>query len=136
MPSESTPAATPQNSVAARWAPPIIWVAVILVGTSWPGVSLGPDGLPLDKLAHFGAYAVLAALMLRATNSPRDWGTLLLVVAAVSVFGAVDEWHQSFIPRRSMSFADWVADTAGAIVGVLAVRYIPFLSSRRLWPLS
>lgn len=135
MPSESIPAATPRNSVAARWAPPIIWVAVILVGTSWPGVSLGPDGLPLDKVAHFTAYAVLAALMLRATAAPRSWAAFAVVLFAVAAFGAVDEWHQSFIPRRSMSFADWVADVSGALVGLLAVRYVPFLSSRRLPPL-
>lgn len=135
MPSESIPAATPGNSVAARWAPPVVWVAVILVGTSWPGVSLGPDGLPLDKVAHFTAYAVLAALMLRATSTPRSWVSFALVLAAVAAFGAVDEWHQSFIPRRSMSFADWVADVSGALVGLMAVRYIPVLSSRRLLPL-
>ncbi len=131
MPTDSTPAATPQNAVAARWAPPAVWVAVILVGTSWPGVSLGPDDLSLDKIAHFTAYAVLAALMLRATLRPRDWASALLVFVAVSAFGAIDEWHQSFIPRRSMSFSDWVADTVGALVGVLAVRYIPWLSTRR-----
>lgn len=131
MPSESIPAATPPDSVAARWAPPVIWVGVILVGTSWPGLSLGPPGLSLDKLAHFTAYAVLAALMLRATSTPKALSTMILVFLAVSAFGAVDEWHQSFIPRRTMSFADWVADTIGALVGVLAVRFIPILSSRR-----
>lgn len=112
-----------------------MWVAVILVGTSWPGVSLGPDGLPLDKVAHFSAYAVLSALMLRATATPRHWGSLVLVFFAVAAFGAVDEWHQSFIPRRSMSFADWVADVAGAWAGLLAARFIPFLSPRRFLPL-
>lgn len=131
MPSESTPAASPEISAAARWTPPVAWVVVILIGTSWPSVSLGPEDLGLDKIAHFVAYAVLAALMLRATRRPRDWATFVLVVLAVSIFGAVDEWHQSFLPRRSMSFADWVADTLGALVGALAVRSVPFLTPRR-----
>ena len=135
MPSESIPAATPGNAVAARWAPAILWVAVILVGTSWPGVSLGPDGLPLDKVAHFTAYAVLAALLLRAVATPLHWQSFVLVLLAVAAFGAVDEWHQSFIPRRSMSFADWVADVSGAVVGLLAVRFLPLLSPRRHPPL-
>lgn len=129
MPSASPPAAPP--SAAARWTPPLVWLVVILIGTSWPGVNLGPKGLDLDKVAHFGAYAVLAALVLRATLTPREWGTLAAVVILVSVFGAVDEWHQSFIPRRSMSFLDWCADTAGALVGALTARYLPFLTSRR-----
>lgn len=129
MPSDSSPAAPP--SAAARWTPPAVWVAVILIGTSWPGVSLGPDELSLDKLAHFVAYAVLAALMLRATRTPAAGRTAVLVLCCVSAFGFVDEVHQAFIPNRSMSFADWVADTLGAVVGVLAVRHIPFLIPRR-----
>lgn len=110
-------------------------MALVLVGTSWPSIKLGPDGLPLDKLAHFTAYGVLAALSLRATLTPRRLATVLVVLVCVSVLGAVDEWHQRFIPGRSMSFADWIADTAGATLGVLAVRWIPFLTSHRR-PLS
>lgn len=106
-------------------------MAIVLVGTSWPSLSLGPDGLSLDKIAHFSAYAILAALSLRATLTPTRLATALAVVTAVSVLGAIDEWHQSFIPGRSMSFADWVADTAGATVGVLSVRFLPFLTPRR-----
>lgn len=131
MTSDSSLAATAEKSAAARWIPPVVWVAIILIGTSWPGVSLGPDGLPLDKVAHFGAYAVLAALILRATRTPLEWRTAVVVVVVVSLFGAVDEWHQSFIPRRSMSFADWIADTLGAVTGVLAVRSLPFLTRTR-----
>jgi VanZ family protein len=51
----------------------------------------------------------------------------MLCIAAV---GALDEWHQDFIPRRSMSFADWIADSSGAIVGALLVRFVPFLRPR------
>lgn len=134
MPSESTPAAPPLRSAAARWTPPAIWVAVILVGTSWPGIDLGPASLDLDKIAHFTSYAILSGLVLRATRTPLSWRTFLLVVAAISLFGAVDEWHQAFIPKRSMSFLDWVADTAGALTGALAVRFIPFLVPARARP--
>lgn len=129
MPDASSPAAAP--SAAARWILPIVWVAIILVGTSWPSLKLGPPDLALDKVAHFSAYAILAALSVRATLTPRHNLTLVLVVIGVSLLGAVDEWHQSFIPRRSMSFLDWCADTLGALTGALAVRFIPFLTSRR-----
>lgn len=129
MPDASPPAAVPR--AAARWTPPVLWLAIVLVGTSWPKLALGPDGLGLDKVAHFSAYAILAALSLRATLTPRRLTTLVAVVVGVSLLGAIDEWHQSFIPGRSMSLADWVADTAGAGLGVLAVRVIPFLTPRR-----
>lgn len=109
----------------------MVWVAVILVGTSWPELTLGADTAGLDKVAHFSAYAILAALSLRATRSPRSWPVLCAVVASIATLGAVDEWHQSFIPGRSMSLPDWFADTAGALVGTLAVRYLPVLTPRR-----
>jgi VanZ family protein len=133
MPDASTPVAT--RSVAARWTLPVLWLAFILVGTSWPNLQVGVPVFGFDKIAHFIAYAVLAALSLRATLTLRRIGTLLAVVVAVSLLGAVDEWHQSFIPGRSMSFLDWCADTLGALAGALAVRYIPFLTPRRLQPL-
>jgi VanZ family protein len=40
---------------------------------------------------------------------------------ALSLLGAVDEWHQQFIPNRRMDLRDWVADTAGAVTGLLLV---------------
>lgn len=133
MPDASPPAAVP--GAAARWTPPVLWLATVLVGTSWPSLTLGPDGLPLDKIAHFSAYGILAALALRATLTPHRLTTMLAVLVSVSVLGAIDEWHQSFIPGRSMSFADWIADSAGATLGVLAVRWIPFFTPHRR-PLS
>lgn len=132
MPSASPPAATP--SAAARWTPPVLWLALILVGTSWPSISVGPDDLGFDKVAHFTAYTVLSALCLRSTLRPREWSTIFAVIAGVALLGAVDEWHQSFIPGRSMSLFDWFADALGATVGALTVRSVPFLTPRRSLP--
>jgi VanZ family protein len=109
----------------------VLWVVVILVGTSWPKLSLGPDAAGLDKVAHFSAYAILAALSLRATRTPHRWRTVLTVFVCIAAIGAVDEWHQSFIPGRSMSLLDWCADAGGALLGTLAVRFLPFLTPRR-----
>ncbi len=73
----------------------------------------------LDKLAHFGVFGLLATLLLRTgilwrRSGWRGW----LAVGIVSVFGATDEWHQSFTPGRSVEYADWIADTAGAALAV------------------
>lgn len=69
----------------------------------------------IDKVAHFFVYGLLATLTVRLGRSGRAaWFALL----AVSAFGVTDEFHQSFVPGRSCSAADWVADTLGAALAV------------------
>jgi VanZ family protein len=76
---------------------------------------------PFDKVAHFGMYAVLASLVTIAVRGQSALvRTVVLTIAAIAVFAAVDEWHQKFIPGRSTELADWVADSLGGITGVIA----------------
>lgn len=74
-----------------------------------------------DKLIHATEYAILAALLVRALvrGPPRlRVGTAALVaVACALAFGASDEWHQSFVPGRSSSAFDAIADGVGACLG-------------------
>jgi VanZ family protein len=44
---------------------------------------------------------------------------VLLALLCISVFGALDEWHQQFIPQRSMDLLDWAADITGATAGIV-----------------
>ena len=39
----------------------------------------------------------------------------------VTFYGMLDEFHQSFIPGRSMEFFDWLADFLGAAAGITFV---------------
>ncbi len=129
MPTDSSLAAPP--SAAARWTPPILWLVLIAIGTSWPRIQVGSGSLPLDKIVHFAMYGVLSALVLRATLTWYRPRTFLVVLVGLVILGAVDEWHQSFIPGRSMSFGDWIADSAGAVLGAFAVRSLSFLAPAR-----
>lgn len=129
MPSDGSPIRPLARG--SRWTAPALWAVVILIGTSWPSISVGPDVSGLDKLVHFGMYAVLTVLVLRSTATPRAVPTLVAVVLGVLLLGAVDEWHQAFIPGRSTSLADWFADSLGAVAGALAVRLLPFLAPAR-----
>ncbi len=108
-----------------RWAYPLALAAAIVFASSQshvPGV--GTPGS--DKVIHFAAFGLLGTLTVRALPRPLAW----LAVLAVSLFGATDEWHQSFIPGRQMDWADWVADTLGAAVAVWA--YVRWSAYRRL----
>jgi VanZ family protein len=104
-----------------KWLAVAGWVLVIETLTSWPSPpSFGaPHGS--DKLVHFTMYAALGFLAMRARwarGASVPWRRLLVVVGCVSLFGAFDEWHQQFIPSRSMELGDWIADTIGGIAGV------------------
>jgi VanZ family protein len=70
-----------------------------------------------DKLAHMSAYGVLALSVLwffgkEGLESPGR--TTFLTVLFCLTYGMGDEFHQSFIPLRSVSIFDLLADTAGA----------------------
>jgi VanZ family protein len=101
-----------------RWLPPLLWAAVILTATSIPNPSI-PNPARADLLAHFGMYGVLGFLLARAPAAPRA-RTLVMLALGASLFGAVDEYHQRFIPGRFASVDDWAADSLGAALGVLA----------------
>ncbi len=69
-------------------------------------------GLPGDKIAHFGIYAILGLSWNLACNTHpyRIWGICL-------VYGIIDEIHQSFVPGRSPDGWDVLVDTIGAAIG-------------------
>jgi VanZ family protein len=103
---------------ARRWLPPALWAALILVLTSIPSPPDAPGGIPhLDKVVHFVLYAGLAWLVTRALRT-RTTKVLAFVVVAISMFAAVDEWHQQFF-ARDPGVPDWIADVLGASAGVL-----------------
>jgi len=98
---------------------------VIIFATSVPSTFVPRQLGPYDKVVHFGMYAVLAALVTSAIAHKQGLVKAVAVtVIAVAAFGAVDEWHQQFIPGRSMDVMDWVADSIGGIIGVIAASLI------------
>jgi VanZ family protein len=97
------------------WIWPALLAALIVVASSRSQVAT-PAIAHIDKVAHFGVYAMLATMTVRLGRGGRAAAGALL---AVSFFGFTDEWHQSFVPGRSSDVWDWVADTSGAAVAVL-----------------
>lgn len=101
------------------------WAAVILVMTSWPSPTLSVQVTGADKVAHVGVYAILGWLVGRAMLLPRTQRMLLIAVAGLASFGAVDELHQLLIPNRESTVADWFADLIGASLGLLTYHLAP-----------
>jgi VanZ family protein len=94
---------------------PLLLAGVIFAASSRSAVAgMGFNGS--DKVAHFSVYGLLGTLVCRALRP--DWRGALLALAAVSFFGATDEWHQSFVPGRDADLMDWLADTSGAALAV------------------
>ncbi len=116
------------------WIWPVVVAATIILASSRAVTAPGfTRWFPhFDKVTHFFIYGLLATLTLRALGS-RRWAPWL-AITAVSLFGASDEWHQSFVPGRSCEVADWVADTLGAALAVSLYRRWEFY--RRLLEFS
>lgn len=97
------------------WLPALVWAGVIFFLSS-RAVLPGPRFPGFDKLAHAGAYAMLGALLAHAQvrSGLRSVWPLILGWA----YGASDEIHQSYVPGRSPSAADWIADAVGVALGI------------------
>ena len=111
------------------WAPPLLYMALIFVGSSLKQPLLPMpefEWLTIDKLYHFIEYAILGGLLsiafVKAKPAIVPSKLIWLVAAVLSIlYGASDEWHQTFVPGRYATLADWGADVLGSIAGVLAV---------------
>lgn len=113
------------------WLPPVLYLAGIFIISSDPQPLLAPPNwLGADKAGHFAAYAGLGALLCRAYLGSGLAGSAAFWLAALtaSLYGASDEWHQSFVPNRSADPADWLADSLGAVLG--AVVFLLVLRAR------
>jgi VanZ family protein len=89
-------------------------LGVIFAFSSVPdlGTGLGGWDLVLRKVAHTAEYAILGALLARATGRA-GLAFVLGVLYAIS-----DEVHQSFVPGRAGSPLDVTIDAVGVAVGV------------------
>jgi VanZ family protein len=104
------------------WLPVGAWAAVIFALSSASELPAPPAELS-DKAMHAGAYAVLAATIVRALAGGRwrgvTFGVAAAAVIAATLYGVTDEFHQSFVPGRSVDALDVLADFAGGTAAAL-----------------
>jgi len=103
------------GSVLRLWLPVAAWAGLIFALSSIPdlGTGLGGWDLLLRKLAHGAEYAILGALLVRATRKAG------LAVALGVLYAVSDEVHQAFVSGRQGSFVDVAIDGLGVACGVL-----------------
>jgi VanZ family protein len=106
------------------WLPAVACATAIFVLSSQP-VLPSPGGLS-DKTAHAIAYGVLGTLCLVGVTGARLSGvtgsSLLVAFVLAVLYGASDEFHQSFVPGRSPEWGDLLADAVGAALALGLVR--------------
>ena len=76
-----------------------------------------------DKPAHSAAYMGLAFVIARALARglpPRlTWQQALIGFVIAALYGASDEFHQSFVPGRDADVLDVRADAIGAAIAMV-----------------
>lgn len=103
-----------------RLVPMTVVMGTIFFLSHQPAEQLPLPQLPgIDKLAHFVAYAVLAAAVLFGWGPEhrrrRPALTVVLTALWSILYGISDELHQSLVPSRQPDFFDLLADAAGVV---------------------
>ncbi len=64
---------------------------------------------------------VYRALAPRDPVEKIDWIRLMISVSAVVLYGISDEFHQGFVPGRSVDVRDALADAAGGLCSAVVI---------------
>jgi len=97
-----------------------ILFGLFVLGAQPFAVKLIPS--PWDHLAHVGAFAALACA-LGLLSGQRGARMLLFAVAGALLIGALDEWHQLFLPGRHAGWDDLAMDAIGSLLGAALLAF-------------
>lgn len=100
------------------WLPVIIYAALIYYISSKPDLPKSVSIPHIDKAVHFIEYAILSFLLARALKQTAKLNInfrLIAVIVAI-LYGFSDEWHQLYVPGRSMDGIDLIFDGMGATI--------------------
>ncbi len=107
--------------------PALLWACIIFAASSIPSTKFPQLFHRInDKVIHAAIFCVLGLLVYRALE-PRvkattlAWGRLVVAVLIVSLYGLSDEFHQRYVPGRSVDVLDFTADTVGGILAAAVI---------------
>ena len=87
----------------------------------------------IRKSAHFSIYALLGIFIYLSVKEFVGAGftAYILGIFITAICAGVDEFHQSFVPGRSMEFRDVLIDSIGASTGIIALLLIGFIFAKK-----
>lgn len=109
------------NKLLKYWLPPITWMIIIFAFSSRPTIAVSTidwRDFFFKKTIHFFEFGILFFLYFRAIRNTIKISTffkmsLLAFILAV-LYGASDEFHQTFITGRTGTLRDAIIDASGA----------------------
>jgi len=112
------------------WSQPLLIASTIFYLSSIPGDEIHIPVFPFsDKLCHALAYGALSFFLTRALTRKerlhpgiKNYRSVFVWAVVFGIFyGISDEFHQSFVPGRSVDAGDLFADGIGSLMGSLIV---------------
>ena len=116
--------------------PAILWAVIILISMSLPAQYIPKVKIfGYDKIAHIGVFFVFGILIYRSIinweHKPRSiLKSLILMLFFVMVFGCVSELYQHFIPGRTPDIFDFIADSIGGLLSIIAELFYNIYKSK------
>jgi VanZ family protein len=96
-------------------------MGVIFYASNTPGKDIPPLFPYQDVVYHFSVYLVLSFFFSRALNKSKTSLSVtkifIFAVVFTVIYGISDEFHQAFVPDRSVSVFDVFIDTLGGLTG-------------------
>ncbi len=123
------------------YLPALVWMALIFTLSSIPGSTLEKISFPFaHPIAHTMLYGTLYYLCYRALSHHRFGNfkstfSLLTAFVIVGLYGASDEYHQSFVPGRTEELKDFLIDLSAALIvliGIVVVKKIQDKKNRHV----
>lgn len=102
--------------------PSLIWAGVIFALSHRETIpTAGFNSQLVSSIGHLGAYAVLGSLLFGGflfMGLPRI-SAAMYAIGVATLYGLIDEFHQSFVPGRHAGPEDLVLDFVGATFAVV-----------------
>ena len=111
----------------------IAWiVGIFLLSVTSPPSLPTNEWIGTDKIAHFGAYGLLAWLILGGWQKAffSNNKSYIFVIVFVSLYGLGIEFIQGFLPDRYFEIPDIIANIMGGFVGAITYPLILFSSKK------